>query len=668
MSRRLTEGPGSWVGPYRLVEALGEGGMGAVFLAEQAEPVRRRVALKVIKPGMDTDAVVARFETEKQALALMDHPNIAKVHDAGTTPAGRPYFVMELVQGVPITDYCDAARLNPRQRLELFIPVCQAVQHAHQKGVIHRDIKPSNVLVVEVDGKPVPKVIDFGVAKAIEQRQAERTLFTRLGAIVGTPEYMSPEQAGASPDVDTRTDVYALGVLLYELLTGTTPLDRETLRRAALAEVLRRVREEEPPKPSTRLSGTNDRLPSVAARRDTEPARLSRLVRGDLDWVVMKALEKDRSRRYETASAFARDVQRHLDGDPVEAGPPSRVYRLRKFIRKHRAGLATAAAFALVLVTATVVSSWEAVRASRAERRARADALRATLAEAAARAEAAKSRAVNDFLTEDLLTQAEPASNAAEDHVTLLEALDRAAGKVGERFADSPEVEDSLRRSIARTYHGLASWYKAERQWRAVLESSRRRLGPEAPEALEAQTALAHILYHRGRYEAALAEGESAAAVSARVFGTDHPLTISCRKCLGGIYLDVGRLAKAITLFEQVLRLDEARHGSDHRDTLTSRNNLATAYCDAGRTAEAIRMYEETLKLMESKLGSDHPDTLACRANLVHAYREAGRLAQATRLGETTLRLSEARQGPDNPHTLLSSAGRVKTLAFRRRL
>jgi serine/threonine-protein kinase len=318
------EGPGTPIGPYTLLERIGEGGMGVVYLAEQAEPLRRRVALKVIKPGMDSEQVLARFQAERQALALMDHPNIAKVHDAGTTQGGRPYFVMERIEGTPITRYCDEACFTPRQRLELFIPVCQAIQHAHQKGVIHRDIKPSNILVTLVDSRPVPKVIDFGIAKAIDQRLTERTLFTRLGAIVGTPEYMSPEQAGASPDVDTRTDVYALGILLYELLTGTTPLDREILRQVAFDEVLKRVREEEPPKPSTRLSGTNDRLPSVAAVRGTEPARLAKLVRGDLDWVVMKALEKDRTRRYETASGLARDLQRYLDGDPVEAGPPSR--------------------------------------------------------------------------------------------------------------------------------------------------------------------------------------------------------------------------------------------------------------------------------------------------------------------------------------------------------
>ena len=324
--------------------------MGAVYMAEQEQPVRRWVALKIIKPGMDSEQVIARFEAERQALALMDHQNIARVLDVGTTDTGRPFFVMELVHGVSITEYCNQNQLTTKERLELFIPVCQAIQHAHQNGIIHRDIKPSNVLVTLYDGRPVAKVIDFGVAKAIEQRLTERTMFTQFGSIVGTFEYMSPEQAETSAlGVDTRSDIYSLGVLLYELLTGTTPLEREKTIGSAYADILRRIREEEPPKPSTRLKESKDTLPMISAQRKSEPARLSKLMRGELDWIVMKALEKDRTRRYETASAFARDVQRYLDGDVVEACPPSAAYRLRKFARKNRTALVTVCSFAVLL-------------------------------------------------------------------------------------------------------------------------------------------------------------------------------------------------------------------------------------------------------------------------------------------------------------------------------
>jgi len=360
--------PGDVIGRYKLLEEIGEGGFGVVFLAEQSAPVRRKVALKVLKAGMDTRHVVARFEAERQALALMDHPNIAKVFDGGVTPAGRPYFVMELVKGVPITDFCDKNHLSPRQRLELFLSVCQAVQHAHQKGIIHRDLKPSNILVVMHDVTPVVKVIDFGVAKALGQELTEKTLFTGFAQMVGTPLYMSPEQAGQSGlDVDTRSDIYSLGVLLYELLTGTTPFIKERFKQAGYDEIRRIIREEEPPKPSTRLSQSTESLAEVSAQRQTEPAKLSKLVRGELDWIVMKALEKDRNRRYETAAGLAADVRRYLADEPVQACPPSAGYRLRKFVRRNRGPVLAVSLLILALVGGVVGTTWGMVRATDAE-------------------------------------------------------------------------------------------------------------------------------------------------------------------------------------------------------------------------------------------------------------------------------------------------------------
>ncbi len=659
--------------------------MGAVFLAEQDRPVRRRVALKVIKAGMDSAQVVARFEAERQALALMDHPNIARVLDAGTTDSGRPFFVMELVRGVPITDFCDQARLSPRQRLELFIPVCQAIQHAHQKGVIHRDVKPSNVLVALVDGRPVPKVIDFGIAKAVDQRLTERSLFTQLGSIVGTLEYMSPEQADLSAqDVDTRTDVYALGVLLYELLTGTTPLERQRLREGGYAEILRRIKEEEPPRPSTRLSGSGDRLASIAAVRGVEPARLSRAMRGDLDWIVMKALEKSRSRRYETASGFARDVQRYLDGDEVEACPPSAGYRLRKLFGKHRAAIATASAFAGLLIAGAGISTAMAVRATRAERAARRSAEgaraesdrataaervtalerdRAVVAEGWAKAEADKSRrsaeesrAVLRFFQEQVLAAARPEGQdgGLGREVTIRRAVDAAVPKISRAFRDQPTVEAAVRGAVGRTYYYLGESAMAIRELERAAKLFETRLGPDHPDTLACRNELASAYLAAGRTADAIALHQANLETTEAELGTDHPGTFTIRNNLAEAYLAAGRTAEAIALHRANLEAMEAKLGTDDPLTLTGRNNLANAYRDAGRVAEAIPLFEATLEAREAKLGTDHPDTLQSRNNLATAYRSAGRAAEAIPLLEATIKTKETKLGTDHPDTLTS--------------
>src|SRR5207247_2085042 len=485
-----------------------------VFMAEQTRPVQRKVALKVIKPGMDSKQVIARFGAERPALALMAHVNVARVLDAGTTDSGLPYFVMELACGVPITQYCDDNRLTPRQRLELFVPVCQAIQHAHQKGIIHRDIKPSNVMIALYDGKPVPKVIDFGVAKATEQKLTERTLFTQSGTMVGTPEYMSPEQAEMNAvGVDTRSDIYSLGVLLYELLTGSTPLSHQRVKEAAYADVLRLLKEEEPPMPGTRLSDSGGGLVSISAQRHMEPAKLTKLVRGELDWIVMKTLEKDRNRRYETASAFAADVQRYLDDEPVQACPASAGYKLRKYARKHKRAFLLAAGFAALLVLGVVVSAWQAVRATHAELEARAregQALAAAEAEREAKkitqTREAETQAVLDFVENKVFAAARPENQEGGlgRDVTLRKAVQTALPFVAKTFADQPLIEARLRMTLGTSFYHLGEAKIAAEQYQTAFALYTKHSGPDHPDTLRSMMKLASSYAYLGRRADAL--------------------------------------------------------------------------------------------------------------------------------------------------------------------
>jgi serine/threonine protein kinase len=639
---------GAFIGPYKLLQQIGEGGMGAVYMAEQIQPVQRKVALKLIKPGMDSRQVIARFEAERQALAMMDHVNIARVFDGGTTENGRPYFVMELVHGVPITRYCDDNQLTPRERLELFVPVCQAIQHAHQKGIIHRDIKPSNVMVTLYDGKPVPKIIDFGVAKATEQKLTERTLFTQFGTMVGTFEYMAPEQAETSAlGVDTRCDIYSLGVLLFELLTGSTPLTAKRMKEAAYTEILRMIKEEEPPKPSTRLSDTGEGLASIAAQRKTEPAKLTRLVRGELDWIVMKTLEKDRNRRYATANDFATDVERYLSDEPVLACPPSAGYRLRKFARRNKGVLTATLIIAITLVGGMVVSARQTSKANARHleaENARQEAI-ANLQQAREAVDQMLTRVAEEKLYSTPQTEL-LRKGLLEDALKIYERLLRQAGSDPAIRLGSGEVH----RRTGQIYQQLGQHDQAEQAYREAIALLEKLV---ADSLTDPANRLALTLSYHGLGSAVSDLGRFAESESAlrQAIGTiqgliaDFPEHDGYLRIRSALEADLAWVSERLTRVAGKLKTEEAcRENLQLQKKLLAaapndpqrRHAVAYAQLELGRSLQsgqpqkAERLFRDAIA-ENAKLTSEFPHTPQYRTNLAEAYHHLFLLLRTNR-------------------------------------
>jgi non-specific serine/threonine protein kinase/serine/threonine-protein kinase len=643
--------------------------MGEVWLAEQTEPVRRKVALKVIKQGMDTKQVVARFEAERQALALMDHPYVATVYAAGTTPKGRPYFVMEYVKGVPITTYCDRSLLSTRERLELFRLVCDGVQHAHQKAIIHRDLKPSNVLIAEQDGRLLPKIIDFGVAKATAQKLTEKTMFTELGVLIGTPEYMSPEQADLTgEDVDTRTDVYSLGVILYELLVGVLPFDSEQLRSGGYEGIRKTLREEEPKRPSTRFALLGDTSAESAKNRRTDSSSLRRQLRGDLDWITMKALEKDRARRYGSPRDLAEDIARYLRDEAIEARPPSTAYRARKFVRRHRFGAAAAALVCVALVAGIVGTTAGLVRARRAE--------------TSARAEQARSARVAAFLS-DMLSEVDPISMGKTLRAELVgqlaakgvnrrsasslegvntvdvarhlvdgEILRKAVKRIENELKDEPALAAELYHAIGNAERSLQLYEPAREIYRRGLELSTRTHGAGDPFTLDLQGDLAGADKRGGRYAEAEAVYIQLIAASRRALGEDARETLIAMNYLGDTYRYEGRDAEAEPLLRETLEKMRRALGADDIETLETSNSLALLLRDQRRYSDAETLLRETVEKLK-RLALDGDQLINISTNLAVVLRMSGRLEEADKLLQDLRAKSERDLGGDAYMTLL---------------